>query len=218
MGGDNDASFINIGSCGLHIIHDAFKDACHSVDWDIAGLLKSMNKLFKDTPARRDDFMSITGSTVFPAKHCQTRWIEDVPVAKKAIDVFPPMVTYVETILKNPKKYTVPKTQAFEQVKKAVQDPLTLVKLHFFVSLAEEFLPFLSKYQTDDPVLPFLCTDLEQLLRDLMRRCIKSQTLRAASSVPLLPKVDVSKGDVLKSPKHVDVGFSGTHKLKEQFR
>lgn len=68
-----------------------------------------MHRLFKDTPASRDDFMSIIGSTVFPAKHCQTRWIEDVPVAKKAIEVLPHMKTYVETIWKNPKKYRAPK-------------------------------------------------------------------------------------------------------------
>ena len=124
---------------------------------------------------------------------------------------------YVEAILKKPKKYSVPKTQSFDQVKNAVQDPLTLVKLQFFVSLAEEFLPSLSKYQTDDPVLPSLCNELTKLLRDLIRRCIKTLTLNAASSVSLLLKVDVTNGDVLKSPKHVDVGFSGTHKLKELF-
>lgn len=212
---DSNATLINIGSCGLHIVHGAFKSACHSVDWDISGLLKSMHRLFKDTPARRDDFTSITGCTVFPAKHCPTRWIEDVPVAKKAIELLPHLKTYVETVIKNPKKYTVPKTQSFEQVKDAVQDHLTLVKLQFFVSLAEEFLPFLSKYQTDEPVLPFLCEDLERLLRDLMRRCVKSQTLTAASSVLSLLKVNVTKDDVLKSPKNVDVGFSATHKLKE---
>ena len=49
-----------------------------------------------------------------------------------------------------------------------------------------------------------------------MRSCIKTQTLSAVSSVSLL-KVDVSKGDVLKSPKHVGVGLSGTNKLKELF-
>lgn len=64
--------------------------------------------------------------------------------------------------------------------------------------------------------MPFLCNDLDKLFRDLMR-CIKTQTLNAASSVSLLLKVDVTNGDVLKSPKHVDLGFSGSHKLKELF-
>ena len=50
---DTDPSLINTGSCGLHTIHSAFK----SVDWDIATVMKSMHKLFKDTPAWRKDWL-----------------------------------------------------------------------------------------------------------------------------------------------------------------
>ncbi|XP_041376341.1 uncharacterized protein LOC121388878 [Gigantopelta aegis] len=208
-------SLINIGSCGLHVIHGGFKSACDSVDWDIAGLLRAMHTLFKDTPASREDYEEINGCKLYPLKHCATRWVEDVPVANRAMEVLPLMKKYVETVQQHPNKYTVLKTQSFKRVKDASENPLTLVKLQFFVSLAEESLPFLVKFQTDNPVLPFLSKELEKLMRNLMMRCVKSGILNKADIPSLLLKVDITKSEVLKSYKHVNVGFSATHKLKE---
>ena len=38
--------------------------------------------LLRDSPARRDDFTTVTGNTLFPLKFWGTRWLEDVPVAE----------------------------------------------------------------------------------------------------------------------------------------
>ena len=52
---------INIGSCGLHIMHSAFKTGAQSTKWEISSFLSSLYYLFKDSPARREDFQKITG-------------------------------------------------------------------------------------------------------------------------------------------------------------
>ena len=52
-------SLINIGSCGLHVVHGAFKTGFQSVGWDLNKVFKAMWKFFHDSPARRDrNFMT----------------------------------------------------------------------------------------------------------------------------------------------------------------
>ena len=57
---------INIGSCVLHIIHSAFKTGVEKADWCIKNTLKGSFQILHDTPARRSDYSSITGSDIFP--------------------------------------------------------------------------------------------------------------------------------------------------------
>ena len=63
---------LNVGSCGLHVVHAAFCTGCQATDWKIEGLLRALWYLFHDSPARRDDYTTVTGSTVFPLKFCAT--------------------------------------------------------------------------------------------------------------------------------------------------
>lgn len=46
----------------------------------------------------------------------------------------------------------------------ARDDDLIIPKLQFFLSVARSFNTFLTKYQTDEPVLPFLAKDLKEIL------------------------------------------------------
>src|SRR5215467_2097308 len=52
---DSNVSLIDVGSCGLHIIHGAFKYAVKACMWKVDKFLKSLFLLFTDTPARRED-------------------------------------------------------------------------------------------------------------------------------------------------------------------
>ena len=47
-----------------------------------------MYNLFKQSPARRADFSVINPNSKFPPKICQTRWIENVDVCKRGIEVY----------------------------------------------------------------------------------------------------------------------------------
>ena len=78
---------IEIGSCSLHIIHDAFKTGVNSTDWEIKKTLKGSFTLLHDSPARGSDYTSITGSIVFPLLFCATRWGDDKKVAERLISI-----------------------------------------------------------------------------------------------------------------------------------
>ncbi|KAF7688180.1 hypothetical protein HF521_014186 [Silurus meridionalis] len=62
------------------------------------------------------------------------------------------------------KKLSNPGTASYDTVAAAMKDPLILAKLQFYMALARTFTPFLKKYQTDEPVLPFLQKDLTELM------------------------------------------------------
>ena len=55
-----------------------------------------MWRLFHDSPARRDTYITINRSDQFPLMFCQTRWVEDVPVATRALEIWSFVVAVVE--------------------------------------------------------------------------------------------------------------------------
>ena len=73
---DHDMTLLNIGSCGLHVIHGAFKDGCVACEWNLKHIFSSMYIVFNETPDRREDYVKATGSNVFPVKFCYHRWLD----------------------------------------------------------------------------------------------------------------------------------------------
>ena len=74
--------------CGLHIIHGAFKTGSEATNWDLHKVLKGACTLLRDTPARRDDYVTMTGGSSYPLQFCGTRWIEDEKVAVRLIKIW----------------------------------------------------------------------------------------------------------------------------------
>ena len=85
------SSLIDIVSCSLHIIHGAFKTGSEATDWKSDKVLNGAYKVLHDSPARRDDYHSISGSSTYPLQFCGTRWVEDKKVAEKSIELWPNM-------------------------------------------------------------------------------------------------------------------------------
>ena len=48
-----------VGSCGLHVIHGAFQSGVKTTEWEIEKKFKGMRRLFYDSPARRDTYITI---------------------------------------------------------------------------------------------------------------------------------------------------------------
>ena len=75
---------LNIGSCTLHILHGAFGTGILYTKWELGKLMKAMFKILDESLARRDVYLGEGTSGKFPMEFCQTRWIEDEPVANRA--------------------------------------------------------------------------------------------------------------------------------------
>ena len=110
---------IDIGSCGLHTLHNRFRDGAESTGWDIGSTLGALYRLFKDTPARREDYTSVTGSSAFPLRFCSHRWVENVGVARRAKAIMGNVKKYVQAV--RSKNVKDPKTKSFEIISQWVQ-------------------------------------------------------------------------------------------------
>ena len=165
-------SLIDIGSCSLHVVHRAFRTGVQKTKWSIDGILRALYNLFNDSPAKREDYKTITGSDIFPLQFCGHRWLEDKKVAERAISIWPNIHKYVVETLKKPKS-KIPSSASFATVKSAVHDILIVAKLQFFVFVATVMQPFLKMFQADAPMLPFLTSEVVVLFPNLMQRFIK---------------------------------------------
>ena len=206
---------VDLGSCGLHVVHNAFKAGFEATTWDLRSFLCALHRIFHESPARREDYTKITGSDVFPLKFCPHRWVENARVANRALLVLGNVTEYVDTITRQPKLYTVPNNKSFDTVKEGCKCPLMPAKLMVFESVAHQFDEFLVRYQTDRPMVPFLCRDLDTLLRGICQRFVKKSVLDEANTAGLLVKLNVSDVNVHVLYAKIDPGFSAARKLKE---
>ena len=138
---------LNVGSCGLPVAHAAFCAGCQAIHWKIGGLLRALWYLFHDSPARRDDYTTVTGSSVFPLKFCATRWIEDDRVSERVLEIWPNVEKYIRHVLKEPKSKQ-PTSASFSTIEKATKDVLVPAKLQIYVYTAKVLKPFLVHCQS----------------------------------------------------------------------
>ena len=104
---------INIGSCGLHVVHGAFKHGASKTGWKLDGIMRALYQCFNDSPARREDYLTANkGNAQFGLQFCNTRWSEDVLVAGRTIKIWPNIKTYILTEQKLSKSQQ-PKCQSY---------------------------------------------------------------------------------------------------------
>jgi hypothetical protein len=109
------------------------------------------------------------------------RWLENASCAQRAIDIWPKICQYVKKV-KAQKKAAQPTCQSFITVRDAVDnDKFVLARLHTFISIAKQIEPFLTLYQTDRPMIMFLADDMKQILKVLMKRFLKPESLKLCS-------------------------------------
>lgn len=164
---DVNTMLLNVGSCGLHILHGAFKKGADALNWNVDQFLSNAYWLLKDSPARREDYAKAVGqiSPLMPLKFCKTRWVENVPVTERMIKILTDL-KYVNAV--GAGKFPNPGTKSYTTVNEGCRDPLLLAKLAFHLSFSKEVAPFLNLYQTDRPMIPFLAADLSNVVRSVM--------------------------------------------------
>jgi hypothetical protein len=205
-----DLGLLNIGSCGMHVVHGGFQTGAKQTGWKVDDILSSAYHLFHECPARREDFVTVTGCSDFPLKLCRHRWLENGPVCSRVPLLWPQLKLYVEACKK--KKVSVPTCNSYKVICDALDIPLSIARLSFFMFLTKEVEPFLFLYQTDRPMGPFLVGDIEKMVRNLLDKCIKTAALTNASSVYNLLKLDLEKEKV--ENKKVEVGFKAESELR----
>lgn len=79
---------------------------------------------------------------------------------------------------------------------------------HFLLMVAREITPFLKLYQTDKPMLPFMCNDLTAMLKSLMEKFVKPSVMKDATNAVKVLKVDHEDTDNHMDVTKLKVGFA----------
>ena len=108
-----------------------------------------------------------------------------------------------------------PKSKSYENVKRAVDDPLLIVKLHFFSYAAGIVEPFLKKFQTDKPMIPFLFFELKTIVTSILEIIVKPSVIESCiKSTKKLINIDLSNQDNLLQLNKMNLGFAVSRAIK----
>jgi hypothetical protein len=89
-------------------------------------------------------------------------------------------------------------------------------KLGFLQSVALQLEPYLTQYQSNDPLLPFMYQDLHVMLRSIMLRFIKTEVLNSATDVSKLLALDCKLKENHVVLHNVDIGFAASSACKNE--
>jgi hypothetical protein len=73
--------------------------------------------------------------------------------------------------------------------------------------------PFLTIYQTDRPMVPFIAQDLYAMTKNVLQRFIKRDVIDGITSIVKLLNIDIKDKDTYKAHKKIDIGFEAEQKL-----
>ena len=91
-----------------------------------------------------------------------------------------------------------------------------MCKLNFFLVIVKTLTPFLTKYQTSEPLIAYRGVDLSNLLVSLMRRFIKRHVIESFNGdISEIISVDVSNKAIHVVNTEVDMGYVTEKHLKE---
>ncbi|KAK5868752.1 hypothetical protein PBY51_009741 [Eleginops maclovinus] len=85
--------------------------------------------------------------------------------------------------------------------------------LHNVPARREDYEKTTRKYQTEEPVMPYLGRDLAELIKSLMRRFVKREVLQDITTAQLT-KLDIGDKNILMPVHCVDIGLGAEEALK----
>ena len=115
-------------------------------------------------------------------------WVEGQRVAGRLIEIWPSIVEIIDFGEKLPKS-KLSSCKSYQSVLLAVKDELMPAKLKFFSFIANHLQLYLTRYQTDKPMLSFLNADLKDLSLKLLELIIKLKILKNYNTSLKLTKI-----------------------------
>ncbi|XP_023228605.1 uncharacterized protein LOC111628978 [Centruroides sculpturatus] len=119
------------------------------------------------------------------------------------------VVESVKTYINNSTKLKDSKVATF--LRQVFNNPFIKVKLLFFWSICTQSESFLTQFQSNKPLAPYLYKAVVQLLMNLMRKLVKNDRVTDKQFL----KIDLNDNENLVSLKNLDIGFGAKKVLKE---
>lgn len=208
---------IDIGTCSLHPVHTAFTKGIETLQFDVDQFANDVFTWFKLSSARREDYKEVRSEELletageFFLRPVSSRWLSIEPVCRRLIEQFSVLKKYFEVAIpKASNSKSVCSGDRYKRIKTAVSDPATLVHLNFIAFVASNLTPFLTLFQKSEPLVHVLYEKLSELVRQLMLKFMKTETVGTKEGKALVD-VRCDDADNWLPIKSLDVG-TGTNK------
>ena len=104
-------------------------------------------------------------------------------------------------------KYSIPTCNSFKILADAVLDPMFIVKAQTFISIAELVEPYLAKFQSDAPMVPYLCEELTALLISILERFVKKDVVETLKCPAQIVKLNIKDASLYGDTRSVQGGI-----------
>ena len=206
---------IDIGTCSLHVVHGGLGHGVGKSGWPIKDTLKSANYMFRDSPARHEDYLEIAECDSLPLPFGGMRWVEDERVAAQLINLWPGYKKVIK-FYQSKCKSKQPKCKSFPKAVSSIENLLTPAELKFFRYVASILSPYLTMHQTDSPMVVFMYEDLRELIFKLLKLVVKPAVLDDTfASHSHLIRFDVDKEANFLLPSQYNLGISVEKELQD---
>lgn len=135
---------------------------------------------------------------------CATSWIEDGIVADRLLEIWDnttKLVIFYENLPKSKRQYS----ETFLDIQTAITNVLTVAKLLFFSFVTKQLKPFLTAYQIDIRMIPYMFQDLKHLALQLLVLIIKPGVVDSCKDLSEFGFKGKENGLPL---KEVNIGFT----------
>lgn len=181
---------IDIGSCNIHIVHNGFHAGIASVDqsWGVEDFLNDIFAFFRKYPSRPEDFAKVQAALNMEKKafkrYVSNRWLSVAPVCCRIIESWSCLEHF---FLKGEHSKAIKQSNMFTRICASLQlGNIMKARLHFLVSVAGIFEPFLLRFQSEATMVHLLIDELASVFRLLLQRFLKSDALTGKSDAQLL--------------------------------
>ena len=146
------AGFVDIGSCVLHVVHNAFGKGLEKYGKEVDQLCLDLHSIFKHSAARREDYKQLQFDMGVDLhtfqQHTEVRWLSIGPAISRIMEQWDAICQFIKDLGKNEK--TAPKSINYKRVAAMLtggEKDATKVLLEFLKSTFPLFEEFLTLFQ-----------------------------------------------------------------------
>lgn len=223
-------SILSIGTCPLHIVHNAFRAGVNKLNFGIDSFAIDVNFFFKLSTARRADYREMVEFTEvisrFIQKHSSTRWVTLRKICVQILEQYENLRRYFLTFLPKTStfKSAVKETERYKRIKTVLEGETSIPYIAFIAFIANDFEIFLTMFQSMKPKIHIVFSEMTKLLRALMAKFVKSKLLfvnnngvKEPRSINELLTINVNDQKNWKPLKLIDIGTKAKSCFIESF-
>ena len=190
--------FVDLGSCVLHTVHNAFGKGLEKYGKDIDQFCLDLHSLFKYSAARREDFKQLQLSLDVEMhtfqQHTEVCWLSIGPAIHRILEKWDEICEFIKLLSEDEKK--APKSVNYKRASAmltGIEKDNTKAMLEFLNNTVPIFQGFLTQFQKSGPTVHILYDSMCQNLLKVLRRFMKARSLEGkyGSELAEIPCNDV---------------------------